>query len=106
VRGKLRRSCFIHPTGGQADEQDDHPAIDLAKQVFQLHGANFRGKATLRQKVRCDQLPALLAQTPPCSVVMETFASSHYWAREARSFGHKVRLIAPQSKWPAAHAEL
>lgn len=71
-------------------------AIDLAKQVFQLHGADFRGKATLRQKVRRGQLPALLAQTPPCSVVMEACASSHYWAREARSFGHKVRLIAPQ----------
>ena len=71
-------------------------AIDLAKQVFQLHGTDFRGKATLRQKVRRCQLPALLAQTPPCSVVMEACSSSHYWAREARSYGHKVRLIAPQ----------
>jgi len=71
-------------------------AIDLAKQVFQLHGTDFRCKATLRQKVRRCQLPALLAQTPPCSVVMEACSSSHYWAREARSYGHKVRLIAPQ----------
>jgi transposase len=50
----------------------------------------------LRQKVRRCQLPALLAQTPPCSIVMEACSSSHYWAREARSHGPKVRLIAPQ----------
>src|ERR1700733_14740014 len=95
-RGKMGRSCFIHTPKDRQMNKTTTLAIDLAKQVFQLHGADFRGKATLRQKVRRGQLPALLAQTPPCSVVMEACASSHYWAREARSFGHRVRLIAPQ----------
>jgi transposase len=76
-------------------------AIDLAKQVFQLHGADFRGKATLRQKVRRCQLPVLLAQTPPCSVVMEACASSHYWAREAQRW---LRYLRHGYKWISARA--
>jgi hypothetical protein len=89
-RRKMRSIALSTPSEERQMNKTTTLAIDLAKQVFQLHGADFRGKATMRQKVRRSQLPALLAQTPPCSVVMEACSSAHYWAREARSHGHKI----------------
>jgi len=71
-------------------------AIDLAKQVFQLHGTDEQGRAVLCRQVRRAQLPQVLAQLPSCTVVMEACASAHYWGRMAQGLGHRVRLIAPQ----------
>lgn len=71
-------------------------AIDLAKQVFQLHGTDAQGHALLRRQVRRAQLPGVLAQLPRCTVVMEACSGAHYWARVASALGHTVRLIAAQ----------
>jgi transposase len=69
--------------------------IDLAKHVFQLHGAAADGKVLFRRRVRREKLIGFLASQPACDVVMEACGSAHYWAREIGGLGHRVRLIAP-----------
>lgn len=68
-------------------------AVDLAKSVFQLHGIDARGRVTLQRQVRRAQLPLFLARLPACEVVMEACGGAHYWARQAQSLGHQVRLL-------------
>ena len=70
--------------------------IDLAKSVFQVHGVNEHGKATLKKQLKRDQVAAFFANMPPCLVGMEACGGAHHWARKLRSFGHDVRLMAPQ----------
>lgn len=69
--------------------------IDLAKHVFQLHGAAADGKVLFRRRVRRERLLAFLASQPACEVVMEACGSAHYWGREIAALGHRVRLVAP-----------
>ena len=71
-------------------------AIDLAKSVFQLHGVDGRGVTMLRRQVRRGQLLSVIAQLPACLVAMEACASAHYWGRQIRALGHRVKLIPPQ----------
>lgn len=71
-------------------------AIDLAKNVFQLHGVDAQGHALLRRQVRRAQLHQVLAQLPPCKVAMEACSSAHFWGRVAGRAGHQVHLIPPQ----------
>src|SRR5579864_6566404 len=70
--------------------------IDLAKNVFQVHGIDERGKAVLRKQLRRRQVAVFFANLPPCVIGMEGCASAHYWARTLQRSGHTVRLIAPQ----------
>ena len=56
--------------------------LDLAKQVFQAHGADASGGVVFRKKLRRDQLLLFFAKLPRCVVAMEACASAHYWARE------------------------
>lgn len=70
--------------------------IDLAKNVFQVHGANKHGKAVLRKQLRREQVMAFFANLPACLIGMEACGSAHHWARKLRALGHTVRLIAPQ----------
>jgi transposase len=69
--------------------------LDLAKNVFQMHGADASGAVLFRKKLRRDQVLKFLAAQPACTVAMEACASSHFWAREITRLGHEVRLIAP-----------
>src|SRR4029434_4496907 len=69
--------------------------LDLAKYVFQLHGADSAGAVVFRKKLRRGQLLAFLATLPPCTVAMEACGSAHYWGREIAKLGHTVRLIPP-----------
>lgn len=69
--------------------------LDLAKNVFQAHGASTTGAVVFRKKLRRDKVLAFLATQPSCLVAMEACASAHYWARQIRDLGHEVRLIAP-----------
>jgi transposase len=69
--------------------------VDLAKNVFQLHGAAGDGSAVFRKKLSRSQLRNFMAAQPPCTVAMEACSGAHHWAREITSFGHDVRLIAP-----------
>jgi transposase len=70
--------------------------IDLAKNVFQVHGIDERGKAVLRKQLRRSQVAVFFGNLPPCLIGMEACASAHYWARTLQCFGHTVRLMAPQ----------
>jgi len=69
--------------------------IDLAKNVFQLHGAAADGTIVFRKKLSRPQFARFMADQPPCRVAMEACASAHHWAREMARHGHEVRLIAP-----------
>src|SRR5689334_22483184 len=70
-------------------------SIDLAKTVFQLHGVDERGGVKLRKRVSRNRLLATMVQIPPCTVIMEACATSHYWGRQISALGHTVRLIPP-----------
>jgi len=69
--------------------------LDIAKNVFQVHGIDGEGRAVLRRKVRRDRLLALFANLKPCLVGMEACATAHHWARELAALGHEVRLMPP-----------
>jgi transposase len=70
--------------------------LDLAKNVFQVHGVDDRGHVVVRRQLRRDQVAMYFANLPSCLVGMEACGSAHHWARKLRGFGHEVRLIAPQ----------
>lgn len=70
--------------------------IDLAKNVFQVHGVDARGKVVLKKALKRAQMAAFFANLPPCLVGMEACAGAHHWARKLQSLGHTVRLMAPQ----------
>lgn len=70
--------------------------IDLAKNVFQIHGANQHGRPVLRKQLKRDQMSAFFANLPPCLIGMEACGSAHHWARKLQTFGHTIRLMAPQ----------
>lgn len=70
-----------------------HLGIDVAKNVFQLHGVDYKGKATMKEKISRKKLPGFLARLEKCTIFMETCGSSNYWGREAQKYGHKVKLI-------------
>jgi len=69
--------------------------LDIAKQVFQLHGVDAEGAVVTRRALRRRQVLAWFAKLPRCLVGMEACATAHYWARELAKLGHEVRLIPP-----------
>jgi transposase len=72
--------------------------IDLAKNVYQLHGVDRSGKTVWRRRLKRHQwLKVLLDKTEPgCVIGMEACATAHHWGRELQSRGYTVRLIPPQ----------
>ena len=70
--------------------------IDLAKNVFQIHGVNERGKAVVRKPLKRSQVLEFFVNLPACLVGMEACGSAHFWARKLMGFGHTVKLMAPQ----------
>lgn len=75
--------------------------IDLAKNVFALHGVNEAGKPELLQpRVPRTKLHALVAALPPCTIGIEACSGAHHWARLFQAHGHSVRLIAPKLVTP------
>ncbi len=70
--------------------------VDLAKNVFQVHGASMAGHVKFRKKLSRPQFQKFMAKHVPCLVVMESCGSAHYWAREMAKLGHEVKLIAAQ----------
>jgi transposase len=69
--------------------------LDLAKQVFQVHGADEKGRCVLRKQLKRAEVVTLFAKLPRCVVAMEACGTAHYWAREIGKLGHEVRLIPP-----------
>jgi transposase len=71
--------------------------IDLAKNVFAIHGVDEHGKAMLvRPSVQRARLHQLVAALPPCTIGMEACSGAHHWARLFAQHGHAVRLMAPK----------
>lgn len=70
--------------------------VDLAKSVFQVHGASMTGQPKFRKKLSRQGFAEFMAKQPPAIVVMEACGSAHYWAREMSRRGHEVKLIAPR----------
>jgi len=70
--------------------------LDLAKNVFQLHGVDRQGQTVLRRQLSRGALENTLARLEPCLIGMEACASAHHWGRVFERQGHTVRLIAPQ----------
>jgi transposase len=74
--------------------------IDLAKEVFQVHGCDAKGRCVLRKKVRRGQLMAFLSAMDSCTVAMEACSGAHWLARKLLALGHKALLISPQHVKP------
>ena len=71
--------------------------IDVAKNVFALHGVNQAGKPELlRPSVARSKLNELVAALPACTIGIEACSGAHYWARRFRAHGHSVKLMAPK----------
>jgi transposase len=70
--------------------------IDLAKVVFQIHGVTEHGKVATRKQLKRAEMLKYFANLEPCLIGMEACGSAHYWARKLESYGHTVKLMAPQ----------
>jgi len=70
--------------------------LDIAKNVFQVHGVGANGKVALRKQLKRVQVLAFFANLPPCLIGLEACGGAHYWARELLKLGHDTRLISPQ----------
>jgi len=69
--------------------------LDLAKSVFQVHGATKEGKTVFNRRLARKDFLDFFARQPACIVAMEACGGCHYWAREISRFGHEVRLLPP-----------
>src|SRR5262245_4583267 len=67
--------------------------LDIAKNVFQVHGVDASEKVVVRKQLRRSQVMTFFGALPPCLIGMEACASAHYWARELTRLGHEVRLM-------------
>jgi transposase len=70
--------------------------IDLAKNVFQVHGVDVRGKPVLQKQLKRAQVLTFFSNRTPCLIGMEACGGAHYWARQLVKLGHTVKLMAPQ----------
>lgn len=70
--------------------------VDLAKNVFQLHGTDAKGKCILRKRLSRSKFMEFIAKQPPCIIGIEASGGSHYWARYCRQYNHEVRMMSPQ----------
>jgi transposase len=69
--------------------------LDIAKNVFQVHGVDANGEVLIRRQLRRNHVITFFKKLPPCLVGIEACATSHYWAREIEKLGHTVRLMPP-----------
>src|SRR6202048_1232431 len=67
--------------------------LDIAKNVFQVHGIDAAEKVVVRKQLRRGQVMKFFEALPPCLIGMEACATAHYWARELTKLGHEVRLM-------------
>ena len=68
--------------------------VDLAKTVFQVHGALQTGEVQFRKKLTRKRFVSFLANLEPCLVIFEACGGAHFWAREMEALGHEAKLIA------------
>lgn len=70
--------------------------IDLAKEVFQVHGVDEHGKKLFNQQLKRAKMLSFFTNIPPCLIGREACASAHFWAGKLMSMGHNVKLMVPQ----------
>lgn len=70
--------------------------LDIAKQVFQVHGADAQGATLFNRKLRRSEVRPFFEKIAPCIVAMEACGSAHYWGREISALGHEVRILPGQ----------
>jgi transposase len=70
--------------------------IDLAKNVFQLHGTDSKGRCLLRKRLTRSKLMEFVANLPPTVIGIEACSGAHHWARCFKQYGHEVRMMSPQ----------
>ena len=76
--------------------QINRVALDLAKQVIQVHAVDRSGHALVRKSMRRSALLPFFEELAPCDVGMEACSSAHHWGRQLQAMGHRVRLLPPQ----------
>ena len=69
--------------------------LDIAKSVFQVHGADVDGAVVIRKRVSRAKVLEFFSTLPSCVVGIEACPSAHHWSRELRALGHTVRLMPP-----------
>jgi transposase len=79
--------------------------LDLAKQVFSVHGVDEQGRTVLRKRVSRGKVLELFAQLPPSLVGMEACSGAHHWARELERLGHRVGMMAARFVAPYRKSE-
>src|SRR3990167_8445647 len=70
--------------------------VDLAKNVFQLHGTDAKGKCVFKKRVSRNKLMEVVVNIDPCLIGIEACTGAHYWARAFKQHGHTVKMMAPQ----------
>jgi len=70
--------------------------IDIAKNAFQLHGADSSGRRVLKKRINRNDLAEYVVNLPQCTIVMESCGGANHWARVFQKMGHRVKLISPQ----------
>jgi transposase len=85
-----------HETRGTSEMQATTIGLDIAKNVFQVHGTDARGRVVLRPRLTRAKVLAFFANVPRCVIGLEACGGAHYWARELIRLGHDARLMPPQ----------
>jgi len=78
--------------------------IDLAKNVFQIHGVDGSGKTVLKKQLRRNQVLTYFITLTTCTIGIEACGSEHYWARKLTAIGYTLKLMAPQFVKPYVKA--
>ena len=78
--------------------------LDLAKNVFQVHGIDAKREVVVARKLRHGALVELFAKLAPCIVAMEACASAHHWARRFVALGHEDMILEIMSRPPLQRA--
>jgi cell division protein FtsB len=92
-RSAIERSSQTNHMRGAVRMQITTIGLDIAKNVFQVHGIDAKEKVVVRKQLRRSQVIAFFKALLPCLIGMEAYATAHYWARELTKLGHEVRLM-------------
>jgi Transposase len=90
-----RHRCVMLGFRSNKGKQITTVGLDIAKQVFQVHGVDAAGVVVLRRQLRRRQVVGFFAKLPRCLIGLEACATAHHWGRLLHGLGHEVRLIPP-----------
>lgn len=93
---QCKGSTQLTKTKGERTMQVTRIGLDIAKNVFQVHGVNAQGKVVVQKQLSRNKVLAYFAQLPACRMGIEACGSAHDWGRELQKLGQEVRLMAAQ----------